>query len=165
MIIRSLFRLAAAALLAVSSHAERPSSDQLALEAGVTAWVSAWNPGNQAFNSARLQPLYRADVVTRDAFDTKRSWADYAAGLRTFTAQFAKLAAGSAQGLRIALDGSRATTTFTLSPRLWAKDGREQTGNTQVRLVWEKTDAFWRIAEQEFACSLDSAATPVAANR
>jgi len=160
-----LFRLAAALLLVVSARAERPSSDQLAVEAGVTTWVAAWNVGDRAFDTKKLQPLYREDVITRDATDTKHSWIEYAAALRPFIGQFAKVTPGPVRELRTTLDGARAVTTFALNPRIWTKDGREQTRTTQVRFVWEKTNAFWRIAEQEVVCTLRPEVGPVAANR
>jgi ketosteroid isomerase-like protein len=152
----------AVALGLVSIHAGQPSIDQLALESGVVAWVSAWNPGDKPFALAKLEPLYHPTVITRDADRTLQSWREYAASLQPRVEQFAQMTTRPADDLQMRIADGKAETSFVIHPTGKRRDGSAVTATTRVRLVWTKEGGMWRIAEQDIACSKDSDTSPVA---
>jgi ketosteroid isomerase-like protein len=149
--------------LSLQSNAEPPSIDQLALESGVVAWVSAWNPGDKPFVLSKLAQLYSKDVITRDAGQTLRSWAEYAAVLRPRIEPFAEMVTKPADELQVSVDAEKAETSFVIHPAGKRRDGSEVRATSRVRLVWKKNGGMWRIAEQQIACSTDSDTGAVAA--
>ena len=155
-----LLAFAGAATPAASGQ---PSIDQLAIESGVVAWVSAWNPGDKPFDLKKLEGLYHAGVVTRQGERTLRSWGDFAASLESSLGQFAEVATKPADDLQVQVSDRRAETSFVIHPAGRRRDGSAVSATTRVRLVWTKEGGMWRIAEQEIACSKDSDTAPVAA--
>jgi hypothetical protein len=132
-----------------SAGAERPSVDRLAIETGISKWVSAWNPRTAPFNAAKLAPLFRPDVVTNSNLGKKTSWVDYLADLQAYTAQFVRITAGPAEDLRVRSEGARAFTSFLIRPETISIDGRHESTSARIHFVWEKTNAVWRMPLRE----------------
>jgi ketosteroid isomerase-like protein len=153
-----LFILAAVALIITpgSVRAGQPSIDELALQSGVVAWVSAWNPGDKPFDLKKLERLYRANVLTREADRSFQSWKEYASTLRPCVEQFVEMNTQPAGDLEVQISEGHAETSFVIHPSGKRRDGSEVSATTRVRLTWAKEGGIWRIAEQKIACSKDS---------
>ena len=166
---KARFRIALAAVAltlgpgGTLAAAEQPSIDQLAIESGVVAWVSAWNPGDKPFSLKKLQPLYRANVVTHAADKTLRTWDEYASRLSPCVEQFVELTAKPADELKVHFSDRRAEAAFVIHPTGKRRDGTAVTATSRVRLVWTKEGGLWRIAEQHINCTKDSDTSTVAA--
>lgn len=157
---RTLLSLAASLIaLAPFAMAQRPSTDELALRTGVTAWVGAWDSLAKDRGLTQLANLYRADLVTLGAEGPLKSWSEYAAAARGYAQQLNTFVAGAIEDLRVNFADGRGVTTFRLQPRTVLADGREERRTTEVRFVWEKAEGVWQIAEQKIVCNAQPAAT------
>jgi len=151
---RTFLSLAAALVAFVPlASAQRPSTDELALRTGVTAWVGAWDLLEKDRNLTQLASLYRSNLITLGAEGPLKSWNEYAASARSYAQQLSTFAAGTIEDLRVNFADGRGVTTFRLNPRTVLTDGREERRTTDVRFVWEKADGVWRIAEQQIVCA------------
>jgi ketosteroid isomerase-like protein len=146
------------------ASAERPSTDELALRTGVTAWTSAWDSlvGNRSLG--QLASLYRTDLVTTGLDTSMKSWTEYAVAARSYADGLKSFAAGAVEDLRVNFADGWGTTSFRLHPRTVLADGREELRDTNVRLTWVKTGGYWQIAQQHIVCTPVAPAT-IAASR
>jgi hypothetical protein len=151
---RTILSLAAALIaFAPFASAQRPSTDELALRTGVTAWVGTWDLLEKDRNLTQLASLYRPNLITLGAEGPLKSWSEYAASARGYAQQLSTFAAGAIQDLRVNFTDGRGITTFRLNPRTILADGREERRTTEVRFVWEKAAGVWQIAEQHIVCA------------
>ena len=124
-------------LLALGSaplSAEISPTDRLAVTSGVSLWLNAWKSPGKA-DPAKLQPLYRGNVVTNaeeSADPAKRSWREFADTIRDRSNGLASVIAGQNDGPQITVIQDRIVTSFPAG----------------IRLVWEKTNGVWQIVEQ-----------------
>jgi hypothetical protein len=134
------------ALAAAQTSAQIGATDRLAVDSGVSLWLNAWKAAKT--DPAKLQPLYRKDVVTHStvAGQAKRSWAEFANLIRERSAELAAVIAGQNDDPQITVAQDRIVTSFS----------------SGIRLVWEKTNGVWRIVEQNLPAA--SIARTVAAD-
>lgn len=153
--IRTFLSLAVALVaFAPFASAQRPSTDELALRTGVTAWVGVWDLLEKDRNLTQLASLYRSNLVTLGTPGPLKSWSEYAASARSYAQQLSTFAAGTIEDLRVNFADGRGVTTFRLNPRTILTDGREERRTTEVRFVWEKAaGGVWQIAEQQIVCT------------
>jgi hypothetical protein len=120
------------ALAAAQSFAQVSTTDRLAVDSGVSLWLSVWKSAKA--DPAKLQPLYGKDVVTRSAVadQVKRSWAEFANVIRDRSADLAAVIAGQSDAPQVTVVQDRVVTSFS----------------SGIRLVWEKTNGVWKIVEQ-----------------
>jgi len=130
---RNLFlSISAAALTAAQGAAAQVSpTDRLAVDSGVSLWLSAWKSAAK-IDVAKLQPLYQTDLLTDSR---KQSWGDFAKALQEQSSNLRALLAGQANDARLTTDRDRLVAMFPSSG---------------IRLVWEKVNGVWKIAEQDF---------------
>lgn len=122
------------ALAAAQSSAQVSPTDRLAVNSGVSLWLSAWKSPGKA-DPAKLQPLYVKNVVTNPAAaagHVKRSWTEFANVIRERSADLAAVVAGQKGDPQITVVQDRVVTSFS----------------SGIRLVWEKTNGVWMIVEQ-----------------
>lgn len=145
----------AATLLALKAlaHAERPSSDEVALRLGVDAWVNNRAVVAPAQVSASLKPLYRSDAVATELLSgtlkTAQGWADYVALWQPFFSSVSSFHVKPANDLKISVQGDRAVTGFSFASQGAYKDGRPLTCAAAVNLTWARTEGVWQIAQEE----------------
>jgi len=145
----------AAALLALSAlaHAERPSSDEVALRLGVDAWLNNRAAVAPAAVSASLKMLYRPDAVATELLSgapkTAMGWTAYVALWQPFFSSVSSFAAKPANDLKISVQGDRAVTDFSFASQGAYKDGRPLTCAAAVNLNWTRTEGVWQIAQEE----------------
>jgi hypothetical protein len=129
-------------LIASQSFAQISPTDRLAVNSGVSLWMSAWkSAGNVA--QAKLEPLYGKNVVTYSATaadQVKRSWAEFANVIRERSADLAAVIAAQKGEPQVTVDRDRLVTSFS----------------SGIRLVWEKTNGVWRIVEQNLPATQGS---------
>jgi hypothetical protein len=130
------------ALVASNSSAQVSATDRLAVNSGVSLWLSAWkSAGNAA--SAKLEPLYGKNVVTYSASaadQVKRSWVEFANVIRERSEDFAAVVAAQKSEPQVMVDRDRLVTSFS----------------SGIRLVWEKTNGVWKIVEQNLPAAQGS---------
>jgi hypothetical protein len=129
-------------LVASQSSAQVSSTDRLAVNSGVSLWVSAWKSAGNA-SLAKLEPLYGKNVVTYSAAaadQVKRSWAEFANVIRERSADLAAVVAAQKGEPQVTVDRDRLVTSFS----------------SGIRLVWEKTNGVWKIVEQNLPATQGS---------
>jgi hypothetical protein len=121
------------ALAASQARAQVSSTDRLAVDSGVSLWLSAWRSAKA--DPAKLQPLYGRNVVTYStatADQVKKSWAEFANVIPELSADLAAAIARQKDDPQVTVVQDRVVTSFS----------------SGVRLVWEKTNGVWKIVEQ-----------------
>jgi hypothetical protein len=121
------------ALAASQARAQVSSTDRLAVDSGVSLWLSAWRSAKA--DPAKLQPLYGRNVVTYSAAtadQVKKSWAEFANVIPELSADLAAAIARQKDDPQVTVVQDRVVTSFS----------------SGVRLVWEKTNGVWKIVEQ-----------------
>lgn len=130
------------ALTAAQLPAQVSSTDRLAVNSGVSLWLSAWKTPGKA-DAAKLQPLYLKQVVTRSAAPTdpaKNSWAEFATVIRERGGDLAAVVAAQKDEPKVTVSQDRIITSFS----------------SGIRLVWEKTNGVWMIVEQSLPAAAGS---------
>ena len=117
--------------LAQAAFGQVSPTDRLAVDSGVSLWLSAWKATAKT-DLAKLQPLYLPSVVTDSR---KQSWGDFAKLVQNQSSHLRTLIAGQAEDARVSVDHDRLVALFPSSG---------------IRLVWEKVNGVWKIAEQNF---------------
>jgi hypothetical protein len=132
---RTLFLSASILALATfHSPAELSPTDHLAVNSGVSLWLSAWKSPGKA-DAGKLQPLYIKNVVTNPtagAGQVKHSWAEFADVIREHSANLAAVIAAQKDDPQVTVVQDRIVTSFS----------------SGIRLVWQKTNGVWVIVEQ-----------------
>ena len=112
------------------ASAQLTRTDHLAVSSGVKLWLRAWTSSEVA---AKLEPLYRADVVTRLASAPEAQLRNWAAFLKVISQN------------RITSEDTQSTA----EPNIVSEGDRAIASlPSGVRLVWEKTNGVWRIIDQ-----------------
>lgn len=130
------------ALAVAQSPAQVSPTDRLAVNSGVSLWLSAWKTPGKA-DAAKLQPLYVKHVVTRSAAaadQVKQSWAEFANVIRERGGDLAAVVAGQKDEPKVTVSQDQIITSFS----------------SGVRLVWEKTNGVWMIVEQNLPAAAGS---------
>jgi hypothetical protein len=130
------------ALVASQSPAQVSTTDRLAVNSGVSLWLSAWKSAGKA-DPLKLQPLYGKNVVTHSAAaadQVKRSWAEFVQVIRDRSADLGATISAQKGDPDITIVQDRIVTSFS----------------SGIRLVWAKTDGVWRIVEQKLPAAQGS---------
>src|SRR5260221_3324513 len=133
--------------------AQRPSTDEVAIRLGVSAWFSGRTALLQAADPARLKALYlpgpEATETLTGAARTARGLQEYAALWQPFFESLTSLSAAPNGDLKLSIDGDYAVTAFSFTPQGTRKDGGPQACGARVSLTWMKHNGLWQIAREE----------------
>lgn len=139
--------------LAASTFAQRPSIDEMAIRLGVHEWLAVRSSETGRFDFTKFKALYRPDLEFTDPATGKpadvRGLGAYTARLQPLTENVGTYAAVSEGDVRIAMNGTSATTSFTFHSQGSYKDGSPITCGGQVNLTWIRHDGFWQVAREE----------------
>ena len=140
--------------------AQQNSEIEAAIEELTQRWIDGWSPGEQAFDTSKLQPLYaqgnNAILVYDDIGEEVaviRSWDEYAGRWQPFMQQFAYWSIAPEGEIEVTATENMAVSNFVWVGEARYKDGREITPKQYATLVWQKQDGNWVIVREHLTAA------------
>lgn len=147
---KRIFVSTAVALLTAASlsFAERPSSDETALQMGVHTWLAGRNAVAGRTDLNRLQPIYSADVEATAGGATLKGWSAYLAAWQPKLVELEKNHFTRGGDLKLTLEKNTATTAFEVRSEGLSRAKQPVGSVAQVTLEWERRKGLWVIVRE-----------------
>ena len=140
--------------------AQQNSEVEVAIANLTSDWIDGWSPGEQAFDTSKLQPLYAqgdgAILVYDDIGEEVaviRSWDEYAGRWQPFMEQFAYWSIAPEGEIEVTATENMAVSNFVWVGEARYKDGREITPKQYATLVWQKQNGNWVIVREHLTAA------------
>jgi ketosteroid isomerase-like protein len=134
---------------------------------GVNEWLAVRSSETGRFDFTKFKSLYRPDLEFTDPATGKaadvRGLGAYTERLQPLTENVRVYTANSEGDVRIVMNGTSATTSFTFHAQGIYKDGNPIACGGRVNLTWIRHEGFWQVAREEITPLTAKAAGEVAA--